>query len=107
MKDLINMINQIHANHESFLESFPDDINTPEGRTYCINNILIETKSLLDSLSHLAIVEKTYTPEQIQDAFMIIMVNASEMMDKYNNRNIDWYNEAIMIMNKGMEEGDN
>lgn len=92
---ILAMICRLHRNHESFMESYPEDVKSPEGRRYAVNNIIKETQTLLSDLSHLLIVEKEIDEEMAEDTFMMILTNATDLMDKYTNRGYDYYENAI------------
>ena len=104
---MLQTICRLNAAHEMFLQSYPEDIKTPEGQRYCINNLIRETMSLLSDLSHRLIVEKDIEPDAAQDTYILIMINTCELMDKYTDRDIDWYQKTICSMIDEMEEGDN
>lgn len=107
VKSMLETVNRLHTAHESFLESYPEDVKTPEGQRYCINNLIRETMSLLSDLSHRLIVEKDISPDIAQDIYIVIMSNAAELMDKYTGRDIDWYQAAICNMIDEMEGEEN
>ena len=98
MYDIINMIARLHRAHDSFLESYPEDVNSPEGKRYCVNNVIRETGALLADLSHRLVVDKDMDPDTVEDTFMMILTNATELMDKYTGRSCEYYEEAIKAM---------
>ena len=106
---MMQTICKLKASHEMFLESYPEDIKTPEGQRYCLNNVIRETMSLLSDISHRLIVEKDLDPATAEDYYCLIMSNGCEMMDKYTGRDLNWYARAIEEMSDELleKEGDN
>ena len=90
-RKLLKFIRRLLANHESFIDNYPEDIKTKTGRSYCVNNVLRETSSILNDLSHHLTVEKDMTTAEVQDVFIVLFTTACEIMDKYNERDLDWY----------------
>ena len=90
-RKLLKFIRRLLANHESFIDNYPEDIKTKTGRSYCVNNVLRETASIVTDLSHHLTVEKDMTTTEVQDTFMVLFTTACEIMDKYNERDLDWY----------------
>ena len=92
---MVTLIKRLEKNHISFIESYPEDINTPEGRKYCINNILREVASITTDISHHLIVEKNLTADEAQDVLMILFTTSNTLLDRYNGRSTDWYEARI------------
>lgn len=90
-RKLLKFLRRLLNNHESFIDNYPEDIKTKTGRSYCVNNVLRETASILTDLSHHLTVEKDMTTAEVQDTFMVLFTTANEIMDKYNDRDLDWY----------------
>lgn len=91
MKEILKTIERLQQAHECFLESYPEDVSTPEGKRYCVNNLLRESASIITSLSQRLVVDKDLTPDQVEDIFIIMMCHTAEWMDNYTGRNVDWY----------------
>lgn len=90
-RKLLKFIRRLLKNHESFIDNYPEDIKTKTGRSYCVNNVLRETSSILNDLSHHLTVEKDMNTAEVQDVVMVLFTSANEILDKYNNRDLDWY----------------
>lgn len=106
-RKLLKFIKRLLNNHESFIDSYPEDIKTKTGRSYCVNNVLRETASVLTDLSHHLTVEKDMTTEEVQDVFMVLFTTANEILDKYNNRDIDWYEKECSRLMEQVNMEDN
>lgn len=92
---MIELIKRLEKNHLSFIESYPEDIHSDEGRKYCVNNILREVASITTDISHHLIVEKDLTPDEAQDVMMILFTTSNTLLDIYNGRSTDWYEDRI------------
>lgn len=90
-RKLLKFIRRLLKNHELFIDHYPEDIKTKKGRSNCVNNVLRECASILTDLSHHLTVEKDMTTAEVQDTFMVLFTTACEIMDKYNERDLDWY----------------
>lgn len=106
-RKLLKFIRRLLKNHESFIDHYPEDIKTKTGRSYCVNNVLRETASVLTDLSHHLTVEKDMTTEEAQDVFMVLFTTACEILDKYNNRDIDWYEKECSRLMEQVNMEDN
>lgn len=92
---MIELIKRLEKNHLSFIESYPEYIHSDEGRKYCVNNILREVASITTDISHHLIVEKDLTPDEAQDVMMILFTTSNTLLDRYNGRSTDWYEDRI------------
>lgn len=92
---MIKLIKRLEKNHLSFIESYPEDIHSEEGRKYCVNNILREVASITTDISHHLIVEKDLTVDEAQDVLIILFTNSNTLLDIYNGRSTDWYEARI------------
>lgn len=106
-RKLLKIIRRLLANHESFIDNYPEDIKTKKGRSYCVNNVLRETASILNDLSHHLTVEKDMTTAEVQDVFMVLFTTANEILDKYNNRDLDWYEKECSRLMEELTMEDN
>lgn len=108
-RKLLRFIRRLIRNHESFIDSYPEDIKTKTGRSYCVNNVLRETASIVTDLSHHLTVEKDMSTEEVQDVFMVLFTTACGILDKYNNRDIDWYEKEMgrLMEELNMEDNEN
>ena len=95
---IMSNLDRIVAAHESFLESYPDDINSEEGRRYCINNILRETASLMTDLSHRLVVDKDIDTQTVEDIYLFVTLEMLPIMDKYNGRDENFYLNEVSKM---------
>ena len=92
---MVELIKRLEKNHLSFIESYPEDIHSDEGRKYCVNNILREVASITTDISHHLIVEKDLTVDEAQDVLMILFTTSNTLLDRYNGRSTDWYKDRI------------
>ena len=104
---LLKFIWRLLKNHETFIDHYPEDIKTKKGRSNCVNNVLRETSSILNDLSHHLTVEKDMTTTEVQDVFMVLFTTANEILDKYNNRDIDWYEKECSRLKEQLTMEDN
>lgn len=98
MKEILKTIERLQHAHECFLETYLEDVSTPEGKRYCVNNLLRESASIMTSLSHRLVVDKDLTPEEVEDIFIVMMCHTVEWMDNYTGRNTEWYERTINKM---------
>lgn len=106
-RKLLKFIRRLLKNHESFIDNYPEDIKTKTGRSYCVNNVLRETASILTDLSYLLTVEKDMSTTEVQDVFMVLFTTANEILDKYNNRDLDWYEKECSRLMEQLTMEDN
>ena len=106
-RKLHNFIRRLLKNHESFIENYPEDIKTKTGRSWCVNSVLRETATILNDLSYHLIVEKDMTTTEVQDTFMVLFTTANEILDKYNNRGLDWYQKESERLMEQLNMEDN
>lgn len=101
---MVELINRLKMNHLSFIESYPEDIHTDEGRKYCVNNILREVASITTDISRHLIVEKDLTPDEAQDVMMILFTTYNTLLDRYNGRSTDWYEDRINQLYEALQK---
>ena len=106
-RKLLKFIRRLLKNHESFIDNYPEDIKTKSGRSWCVNSVLRETSSILNDLSHHLTVEKDMTTTEVQDVFMVLFTTANEILDKYNNRDLDWYEKECSRLMEQLTMEDN
>lgn len=106
-RKLLKFIRRLLKNHESFIDNYPEDIKTKTGRSCCVNSVLRECASILRDLSHHLIVEKDMTTTEVQDVFMVLFTTANEILDKYNNRDLDWYEKECSRLMEQLTMEDN
>lgn len=106
-RKLLKFIKRLLKNHESFIDNYPEDIKTKTGRSYCVNNVLRETASILTDLSYLLTVEKDMSTTEVQDVFMVLFTTANEILNKYNNRDRDWYEKECSRLMEQLTMEDN
>ena len=106
-RKLLKFIRRLLKNHESFIDNYPEDIKTKTGRSWCVNSVLRETSSILNDLSHHLTVEKDMNTTEVQDVFMVLFTTANEILDKYNNRDLDWYEKECSRLMEQLTMEDN
>ena len=101
---MITLIKRLEKNHLSFIESYPEDIHSEEGRKYCVNNILREVASITNDISYHLIVEKDLTPDEAQDTMMILFTTSNMLLDRYNGRSKEWYTHSINELTEALQK---
>lgn len=104
---------RLYQLYDSFLELYPDDVTTPEGQAYCINNVIQDTCSLLATISNRLTVQKDINASDAFDLYQMIMAHACDIMSQITgeeNTLCTMGADELMInisVLEGMKEGDN
>lgn len=101
MKEVLTTINRLRTNHEAFMANFQEDLEEPEAQKKCINDLLRESSIILMDLSNKYGCDPTITTKEIEDIYMALSFTVIDIMDQYNQRDIEWYLNKIEQMKEG------